>query len=461
LNMGILIQTLSPSRIRTQASHHSKNIPFILNTPPLLSILLSLVYRVTEIHEWAARMLLIAFSLACLLLLFEYTRRILNTRIAIGALGIAALIPMAGFYGQHVDVQGSVTLAAILSILLAYKWWTESFNRRPAQLMCALFVLGTFSDWPVFYLALLIPWHFIISGVWRDAPGKSAVLPILALPILGASMFTLFFMETLRRGYGGAIIGGFIHRISTNRLEHPESLSVYTLSEWVDKVGVDFTNLFTIPVCALVIIWAVATILLKKHAGKAVSWVWLLLLVGIIHVALGRQGAWVHDYWGHYVYPGAAIASAVSLSIIWKFMTHIKIPPIATRIVAILCIVLWSASSISVTGTRAMSQKATTSYWRDMGRVVRQSTRPHQYALTSEYVREMLNFYSHRRMVGQVTTPESLDELLKKAEGRAPIFVMAEYQQRRYPEMAKELKSRYPSRTDGMFTIFSLTQKQD
>ena len=72
--------------------------------PPMLAVLLSLVYRITGIHEWAGRLIPIVFSLGCLVLLYDFARRGFGERVALGATAIAAVIPMAGYYGAHVDV---------------------------------------------------------------------------------------------------------------------------------------------------------------------------------------------------------------------------------------------------------------------------------------------------------------------------------------------------------------------
>ena len=99
--------------------------------------------------------------------------------------------------------------------------------------------------------------------------------------------------------------GCFLYRAFATSGDNIDYEAQFTAADWFNKHSEYFHVMFTIPVLVLTTaglvfyIYKIITRTLERGSGIIA----IFLTFGLLHVVIFRQGAFVHEYWGYYLYP--------------------------------------------------------------------------------------------------------------------------------------------------------------
>ena len=290
-----------------------------LHHPPLLHWVVALVFRLFGETEDHARIVPFLFTLLNLVLLFLLAGRVLGNRLTGGiAAIIAALLPMTGYYGAHVDVQGSPLVAGLLGCLLFHRAWIDGGKSlHLAGALCCL-ITATLFDWPALYLCLLLPLHLRLFRKAEFPTFRAAFRRCLPYLLTGLLLFTalVIWLSLASSAKGTSLIESLL--IRTVRPESPVDVG--------SKVDFVLRGLkdYCIPMVHSLYPWAfwipVLLGLIARRIAREASpdpalrgWLTLLFALGLIHCIVFPFGLLFHDYWTFLFLPWAAFVMALGV----------------------------------------------------------------------------------------------------------------------------------------------------
>ncbi|MFH1849809.1 MAG: glycosyltransferase family 39 protein [archaeon] len=345
-----------------------------LHHPPMLGIMLSFVYSVFGVHEWAARLMMAVFSVANVALVFLIARRLYDNTAGLYASVFASFFPMSVFYGTMVDVQGSMAMFFILAMALSYLKW---LGGKHIGWMIALFVLGSLVEWGIYYAVLFLVIDAMIENRVR-------FWGILVLPGVAVGMLMLFFAYTwVLTGSvsGGGLIGTAVQAVSggVNGSGYERSFGI------VDFIIREFQRIVSY------FTWIGAGLfmafLFMPSRKRSDRFALLMVLFGLSYVFLIINAAWVHDYNLYYLMPGLALASGRVMGSLHR-----------QGRMAALCItglfILMSIANVS----EARKMHDGTLFF-ELGMYINENTEPGQTVMVSIDYHPEISYYADRTVV--------------------------------------------------------------
>jgi len=296
--------------VRSVNAPDSAHFEYYLDHPPMTGWLVSLSFRVFGYHEWAARLVPVLCSIGGLILLWLIMRRFWKPRTALIAMAFAAVAPMAAYYGSFVDVQGPILFFFVLLALHLYLRFDE--RRTWGRWLCVLaaFFVAALADWPAYYLVPLVLVHHFFSQAQPRRQWRIILLPLLALAVLAGFVAYINWVQ-----YGSAsfdisdMLLWFEHRAVSTAHEGSGEDS------WLGTILWNLRVMFTLPllvVAATGLLFYILRILGgERDRGDGV--LAMLLAFGLLHIVIFRQGAYVHEFWGYYLYPAVVVLAAMCI----------------------------------------------------------------------------------------------------------------------------------------------------
>ena len=424
------------------------------NHPPLVPLLVSLSFAAFGEHEWAARLVPLVASLVSLALLGYLAGRHYGRRVALLTLAVATTLPLDAHLATHVDVQGSVLLALVLATLIAVE-------HQRHGLAAAGLTVAALADWPALYLPVLLalaPWPFA-----HPRPRRF----IGALVAYSAALFVVLASWLAGPAAIVRLLGG---RAVSFRSDTGQA---FDLGGWLQLVvGTYLWELCTGGVLVVVLGWLVMrgpALVRRPHPERLALF---LLLFGAMHLIVGFQGAYQHEFWAHYLRAGVPLVCALVIDRAWSSLDP---GPRRTLIVTGLVVALTVPGLLTTVrlASRPISARMVDEPYtpQDLARVIRDCTPPGAGALTSDYYGEGATFYYARRPLGvAIFTVEALDARLRVPRYDIPggtgsyavptttpaCFVLPRHHEQLFPDLARRLRRDFPARPDGPFEIFSL-----
>ena len=427
---------------------------YYVHHPPLLELLVSASFALFGVHEWAARLVPLAFSLASLVLLVHLATKFYGERVALLTLVIAATLPLENHLAAHVDVQGSVLLALVLATV------TCLAHRRYGAAV-VFFTLGAAVDWPALYLPILLavaPWPFEFPRPKRFVAGLLLYSAIVFLALSSwlsgpSTVLVLLYERALSfRSDGGVPFG---------------------LVEWLHTVvGWYLWHLCTPAVLVALVIWFVWRVPVLFRAPHPERLTLLLLLFGLTHMIVGFQGAYQHEFWATYLRAGVPLACALVLE---RMATAVPQDWRRTLVVGAglgIIVVPGLVGTVRLAARPLSARMLDADYTpRELAEAIRSCTPPGTGAFTSDYYGESATFfYADRPLAISVVTGDALAQLLRRPrydppggsgapyEGPATptCFVMPRLHERYFPQLAAHLRARYVGTVRGRFETFPL-----
>ena len=289
----------------------SDRLSFYPNHPPLLGWFLAMSFAVFGEHEWAARLVPLLFSLGSLVVLYALAMRYFGVPVGLLATLLMAVVPISAYYlGAFPDVQGPHVLFFILLSLWCYFRWLESGQRSYFVSLALAVYFGILADWPGAYTpVILAAYHWFTQS-------RNKLRPVLVL--LATSMIMVL------------LLIWYLSWLVHDPWKIPKAFlnwSVVSTSESVSMTGrlsavlgwittICFGQVLPLYTPLLLSLVAAHFIMNRHHGDTSQAphgphVVWMLLVFGALHIALGLRGASKHDYWSIYLTPGFVIAAAL------------------------------------------------------------------------------------------------------------------------------------------------------
>ena len=432
------------------------------NHQPLLPILVSISFKLFGIHEWSATLVPIGFSVASIIVLYLLVRKIWNERVALFSCFFMTLMPMASYYGPNLSSEGNIMLFSVLLTIYFYTLYLKTPRARYLYLMILSFLFGALTDWPAFYAVPLLSLHYLLFSS-NTKKHKSFFI----FPIFGCFLFLLFLY------YIHTITGSFysffyllFHRASSYASDS-DLTQTFTMIQWFNKISLNMREHYTLPILILSSIWFVIFItkLIKKQNFAHDLVVIILLLFGLIHIFLGRQGAWVHEYWSALLIPSLAISAALPLD---KFYNFIFTPGrkyvlyLRSGFYLLLLIFLFYCTTKLYSLYQSDKYNPYIKYWYNFGTTINKISEFNEAILTAEETRwPMVQFYSDRNLQGVITSLSLFYQIYNTNNfQKYRYFFLPQVHEMKYGALYGFLVQAFNSKIKDGFFIFDLKSKK-
>ena len=278
---------------------------YYLHHPPLLHLGIASMFSLFGEHEWAARIIPIACSLASAVLLWLLVSSCLGVRTATFCTAFFASLPMMLRYGKMVNFE-PVVLVLILSCLLALRYWEQT--RRPfwkAAFFLSLF-LGMWVDWAMHLFALVLcAWWMTRSG--REVRWRAWM--ILGMTTVCGLLF-LVHTQMLRPDALQDLQKTFLVRVASNEQYK------YTLWQWGCKVTGSIVRHYLWGGLLVAVLGVAITLRRRQEAGfRWLGWAAsTVFAMDAVFVGVFQNDSYIHEYIAFYFAIPVAIMAGIAVN---------------------------------------------------------------------------------------------------------------------------------------------------
>jgi 4-amino-4-deoxy-L-arabinose transferase-like glycosyltransferase len=432
--------------------------------PPLMPILVSISFRLFGTHEWCARLVPTIFSVGGIIALYLLVEKIWNKRTALFACFFMSVVPMASYYGPVPASEASISLFSIILTTYFYILYVQRPEVLYIILMILSFLLGAFTDWHAFYPPLLLSLHYVLFTTNARKHKSFFIFPVIACLVF---IFLFFVYPKILTGSYLTLIPKFMFRAGTS-ISDLGIGEKFTFIQWLNKIFGFYLELYTLPVLILTLIWFLSFIYkaVKRQNLEKDVFVVILLVLGIIHIVLGREGAWIHAYWSALLIPGLAIASALPLERIYNLISRPSIKYgmflrsgflLATLLFAVYC-------TFRLHSLYQVHLDHPYDYWNQFGTTINKNSKFNDGILISEDIdlryTPQLEFYADRNMKAQITNLKQFYRIYNNDFQKYRYFFLPQDQQMVHRALYEFLDKSFSSKTEDGFIIFDLKNKK-
>ncbi|MBV8780972.1 MAG: glycosyltransferase family 39 protein [Phycisphaerae bacterium] len=395
---------------------------FYPNHPALLPLFIAAVFKLFGAGEWQTRLPSAAFTIACGALIYHLLRPRAGARAGLLAMFFFLTTPMALLFGGQPDVINSQLVFFILLSIAAYLKFWESASIRSLGLLVLAFAPAAFTDWPAFFLVVVIGVHFICTRPierWRW---------IIAFGLITVVLFAIPYGQGILVTHDLHWMGRFVERRTISNVA--DRTGSFTMIGWIHNAIVRHAyGRHNGPVLPLMIAWIICafTIWKRRPETRLIS---LTLCWAALHVIVGRQGVYVHEWWWWPLTPGAAMAAGVAFdrAIAWhddrtRTTSGPRIDiPIYVLLLAFAAFNVYSVNSEWVNPKQITNVKDPLNYsLREIGDAIRSSAPENTAVMIGEDDNSLsLWFYADRPLVQQIWDPLTLQTKIAAKETDIP-----------------------------------------
>jgi hypothetical protein len=278
---------------------------YYLHHPPLLHLILAGLFAVFGEHEWVARMVPIACSVASAVLLWLLVRSCAGERAATLSAAIFACLPMELRYGKMVNFE-PVVLMLMLGALWSIRNWKLSSDVRWKAASIGFVVVGLWVDWAM-YLFVVALW--ICSLRRRDTRDRRFVTILFVATLLSA-LFYLLRIRLLRPDAWTNLAHTFFYRVGCDGGSH------FTELDWIRRTTSSLTIHF-LPIGCLLAMIGLAIIICPRKQNEGLRWLgWAcgtISVMDVIFLVVFQNDSYIHQYIGFYFLAPIAALAGVAL----------------------------------------------------------------------------------------------------------------------------------------------------
>lgn len=280
---------------------------FAVNThyPPVLPLLVAASFLVFGVQEWAARLVPMIASGFAVFLVFRIARSSLGNGPGVIAGILLTVTPMFRYFAK-MPVHEPLITAAVLWVTERYLAWRAGQGSWRWLLVAT--ILAQSIGWPGYYIAPLL---FLFDWFRRKSPDLRVFLPLLVTAPLQFSLHLLHNLILVGEPFGGGLLR--VLRLRLDLADPSQNVLFATpLSDFLSRELVWSVVYFTAVQLVLMILGAF--LLIKEGRLRQSQGVYLVLLAyGVVHAAIFRHAALLHEYLLFYLGPGIALCAAFAL----------------------------------------------------------------------------------------------------------------------------------------------------
>jgi hypothetical protein len=438
------------------------------NHPPLVPLFIALTHTLfgydassgEPAPPWHLRLSPSLFTLGSVMLIFTLLRR--QPFRAVVASALFAATPMTVLYGGMPDVVGPQLVFFTLLSVLAYMKLLERPTVSRASALAFSFTLAALTDWPAFYLVPIIGVHAALS---RD---RRLIAFLLAFSGCSVALFALLYTQAAMVAQDwGWMLQAFSRRALSSQ---SDASTAITFSGWIETALLGHAgSRLTLPILLTTGLWIVIALTRPRRTFKTDPATATLTLFSLVHISIGRQGLYQHDWWWWPLVPASAMAT--SACILW-LANHVSSRVSAISVVAaLIALTTWT----TIGGLRELARPKSIvdsplNYSVvELGALIRQSTPVSHRAILVESDQSIaLWFYACRDVQMNVWSPQQFEQAL--ASSRVDLLFGATELSRSVPataivpkayaefvpELVSHLTQRYSHRETPKFILFDL-----
>lgn len=278
-------------------------LTFYPSHPPLVPLSIVPVYALAGEGEWQTRLPTALATIATIIAIYAVFARWSAPRVGVLAAAFYAAVPMTLYYGGMPEVVSvPLVLFAVLAVG-AYVDLRRTPGARALGWLVLWFALAVSADWPAFFLVPVMLVHFAATKPrsqwrWMITFGGAAIVLFSAMYgyIAFATNSPWDWMAIRLRTRTGVGAG-----------------TAFTTEGWLATAWRFNLLRHTWPVLVLALGWVVTKSWRLRGADRATTLCRLLLAWGVIHVLVGREGVYVHEWWWTPLTAGLAVAAALAI----------------------------------------------------------------------------------------------------------------------------------------------------
>jgi hypothetical protein len=274
---------------------------FYADHPPLVPLLIAPVYKLFGVGEWQTRLPTSIATILAICVLYLLLTRFATERAALVATTLFAATPMVLYYGGQPEVLGMPMVLFVLLTAFAYLHLHREPGPRTFALLVGVLALAAASDWPAFIIVPVLVGHFAATRPRRTWPW------VLAFAVCAGVIFVLLNIYI-------ALAAGLPWNWMVPLVKGRAAVGVktpFTAREWLRIAWLFNVHFHTGPLIAAAVLWLIVYGVRVRQVQPGATVARLLLAWGALHVLIGRQGVYNHEWWWWPLTPGIAVASGL------------------------------------------------------------------------------------------------------------------------------------------------------
>lgn len=375
---------------------------FYANHPPTVSLLIAVVYATsgytgdyeTMPDDWLTRLPAATFTLLCITAVPAMLWRRAGPATAVIAAALLASVPITLRYGAMPDVINSQLIFFCLLTVAAYERFCDRPNWRTLTILCLAFLAAAMTDWPAFFLLPVLGVHFLCTHRIRQWRWISA-FAFIAVAVFAAQYAYL----SVAQHDWWWMISLLKHRAFSST---GDESGHFTPWSWMCRAWEYGVGGQTAIVILLALLWLL-TAAWRNFSGQTDRLAGLLLAWAVVHIVVGRQGVYQHEWWWWPLTPGAVIAAALAsqrlLSLLQKQTSHIIVNLLAG--ILLTAFAGWNVRTVAVEQATVppIAQGSLNYTPQELGQLIRQCVKPDAAVMLAESDRSLaLWYYADRAM---------------------------------------------------------------
>ena len=386
---------------------------FYPNHPALLPMLIAVVYRLLGDGEWQTRLPTALFTIGCVGLVYALLRHRAGARAALLASAFFAVSPMVLLFGGQPDVINSQLVFFVLLSIAVYIRFHERPDARRLLLLTLAFLPAGLTDWPAFHLVVVLGIHFVCTQPIRKWPW------IIAFGFLSIAIFMIPYGQGIAIKHDWRWMSKLVERRTLSNVS--DSTGTFGFGDWIRNAVFGFAyHRHNGPILPLTAVWILlaATIWRKRPETKLIA---LVLAWAAVHVLVGRQGVYVHEWWWWPLTPAAAMAAGVTLDAFWP-STRVWNALLVAFFVVFAGWNYWHVDQEWRNPKQITSVNDPLNYsLAELGQAIRGAAAPNQAVMLAENDQSLsLWYYADRPLTQNVWYAQKLEECLASREADLP-----------------------------------------